>query len=77
MLAVGYGSAGFARREEVADRLEALEDSSVDYYAVLRSAYLQAREQSIAECRRRSGEDAVAMAPGGAGPQPPVEAAPF
>jgi phospholipid-binding lipoprotein MlaA len=77
ILAVGYGSAGVARREEVADQLEALQDSSVDYYSVLRSAYLQAREQSIAECRRRSGNDAVAMAPGGASAKPELEVAPF
>ena len=41
------GGAGVAEREAVADALEALEESSLDYYSVLRSAYSQARERQI------------------------------
>ena len=43
------GPRGFALREEFADDLAALEESSVDYYAAMRSAYLQTREAKIAE----------------------------
>ena len=43
------GPRGFALREEFADDLAALEESSVDYYAAMRSAYLQTREAQIAE----------------------------
>ena len=41
------GGAGLAEREAVADAMEALEESSLDYYSVLRSAYTQARERQI------------------------------
>jgi len=41
------GGAGMAEREAVADAMEALEESSLDYYSVLRSAYVQAREREI------------------------------
>lgn len=50
------GGHGVAYREEVADGLEALEESAVDSYAVIRSAYAQAREQAIAEARGESVE---------------------
>lgn len=43
------GPRGFAKREEFADELTALEESSVDYYAAMRSAYLQTREAKIAK----------------------------
>jgi phospholipid-binding lipoprotein MlaA len=46
------GGVGVSRLEAAADKLEALEESAVDFYAVLRSAYWQAREESIDECRR-------------------------
>jgi phospholipid-binding lipoprotein MlaA len=45
------GGHGVAYREEVADGLAALEDSALDSYAVVRSAYTQARERSIDEAR--------------------------
>jgi len=53
MLIIWGGSEGVLRREAVADQLEALEESSVDYYSVLRSAYVQARHQSVENSRRR------------------------
>ena len=43
------GPRGFALREEAVDDLAALEESSVDYYAAMRSAYLQTREAMIQE----------------------------
>ena len=43
------GPRGFAKREEFADDLTALEESSVDYYAAMRSAFLQTREAKIRE----------------------------
>jgi len=46
---IGYGGIGVARRDEVHDALSALEDSSLDSYAVIRSAYAQAREGEIEE----------------------------
>lgn len=41
------GGHGVSYREEVADGMAALEETSVDSYAVIRSAYAQAREQAI------------------------------
>jgi phospholipid-binding lipoprotein MlaA len=41
------GGAGVAEREAVADAMELLEESSLDYYSVLRSAYMQARAREI------------------------------
>lgn len=61
---VGYSGVGFAAMEEAHDELEALEESSLDPYAVLRSAYLQARESSIAARRDRSRESGPVDAPG-------------
>lgn len=43
------GSAGFVTREAHVDDLAALEESAVDFYAVLRSAYLQSRDAKIRE----------------------------
>lgn len=40
----GYG---FSRREASIDTVHALRDSSIDYYAVLRSAYLQDRDAQL------------------------------
>jgi phospholipid-binding lipoprotein MlaA len=40
-------SAGFATREEHADALDLLEQSSVDYYAALRNVYFQSRTAEI------------------------------
>jgi phospholipid-binding lipoprotein MlaA len=40
----GYG---FSRREATIDTVHALRDSSIDYYAVLRSAYLQHRDAQL------------------------------
>jgi len=57
------GGHGVAYREEVADGLAALEDSAIDPYAVVRSAYAQAREQSIADKRvEDEAEEKAAMA---------------
>jgi phospholipid-binding lipoprotein MlaA len=49
------GSSGFVTREANAERLEALRDSSVDYYSAMRSAFTQNRESRIAELRARVG----------------------
>ena len=46
------GGAGLARREAVGKKLEALEESALDFYSVLRSAYTQDRE-SLIRARRR------------------------
>ena len=43
---------GVARRDEVRDQMEALERSSIDPYAVLRSAYTQARAKQIEQAGR-------------------------
>lgn len=48
------GGHGVAYREEVADGLEALNESAIDPYAVVRSAYMQARRQSIEDARSAS-----------------------
>ena len=57
------GSAGLARREDVAEKLKALEQSALDFYLVLRSAYIQDRESLIRERRRElwwtKGEEQV------------------
>jgi phospholipid-binding lipoprotein MlaA len=47
------GSSGFITREENSQALAALRDSSVDYYAAMRSAYTQNRESRIAALRAR------------------------
>lgn len=49
------GGHGVAYREEVADGLAALEESAIDSYAVVRSAYAQARQQAITEARKERG----------------------
>jgi len=41
------------------DKLQALEDSSIDYYAALRSAYLQSRRAAIADARSEPGPGEV------------------
>ena len=53
------GGAGFARRDAVSDAMQAMEESSVDFYAVLRSAYMQERRRAI-EALRDEPEDAPA-----------------
>jgi phospholipid-binding lipoprotein MlaA len=56
---VWRGGVGVADREAAADALEALEESSLDFYSVLRSAYVQARAREI-EGNASDGSDAVA-----------------
>jgi phospholipid-binding lipoprotein MlaA len=41
------GGTGFVAREEHAQQLRALEESSVDFYATMRSAYYQSRQAAI------------------------------
>lgn len=41
------GPDGFTRKDATTDNLEALEESSVDFYAALRSAYLQTRAAQV------------------------------
>lgn len=60
---VGYGGVGFAALEAAHDDLKALEDSALDPYAVLRSAYIQARESAIAALGGRGREPAPQAAP--------------
>jgi phospholipid-binding lipoprotein MlaA len=45
------GGVGFARRAEADAKLKLLEEYSLDYYSVLRSAYVQTREHSIGALR--------------------------
>jgi phospholipid-binding lipoprotein MlaA len=54
LVVIGGGS-GFVTREAKSDALAALRDSSVDYYAAMRSAYTQNRESEIAALRARMG----------------------
>jgi len=57
------GGAGLSVREEVAEQLEALEKSSVDFYSVMRSAYQQNRDQEIADARSRRNADLALVLP--------------
>lgn len=57
----GYGGLGFTRLEEAHDDLAALEESALDPYAVLRSAYVQSRESGIEAMRH--GDDPPDPAP--------------
>jgi phospholipid-binding lipoprotein MlaA len=54
------GGVGVARRAEADTKLKALEESSLDYYSVLRSAYVQTREHSIEALREDDAVDLVA-----------------
>ena len=65
------GGHGVAYWEEVADGMAALRESSIDSYSVIRSAYAQARQQSIEAARgvrdepdepESEDEDALAQA---------------
>jgi phospholipid-binding lipoprotein MlaA len=58
--AIHQGGAGLAAREAHAGELQALEASSVDFYAALRSAYYQNRVASIAERKEDHGPRAFA-----------------
>lgn len=57
------GGAGLSLREEVADQLDALERSSVDFYSVMRSAYQQNREKAIDDARTRRDADLARIVP--------------
>ena len=57
------GGAGLSLREESSDQLAALEKSSVDFYAVLRSAYIQNREKELEEARSRRNAGLSAIVP--------------
>ena len=57
------GGAGLSLREESSDQLDALEKSSVDFYSVMRSAYLQSREKEIEDARSRRNADLSAIVP--------------
>ena len=57
---VWRGGEGFAEREAAADALEALEESSLDFYAVLRSAYVQSRDKVAADARGGDDDEFVA-----------------
>jgi phospholipid-binding lipoprotein MlaA len=52
--------AGVSRREEADAKLKALEESSLDFYSVLRSAYMQTRQHSIDELRDDDAEQLAA-----------------
>ena len=47
------GGFGITVREDKRDELEELRKASLDYYAAIRSAYLQSREQRVREARAR------------------------
>lgn len=47
------GGEGLSTREEVSDQLAELERSSVDFYAAMRSVYLQNRDGEVEEARDR------------------------
>ena len=47
------GGSGLSQRDESSEKLAALEKSSVDFYAVMRSAWWQNREGEIDEARQR------------------------
>src|SRR5262245_35136252 len=57
------GGAGLSLREEASDQLEALEKSSVDFYAVMRSAYAQSREKEVLDARSRRDAQLSAIVP--------------
>jgi phospholipid-binding lipoprotein MlaA len=67
LLATG---SGFSRYEAERDRLDALRDSSLDFYSALRTAYLMQRAASVRETRadspvlRRLDEDGTTAAVG-------------
>jgi phospholipid-binding lipoprotein MlaA len=61
------GGTGLVEREEHAQQLEALEESSVDFYATMRSAYYQNREAAIWD-RREDHRTATASEPQSAPP---------
>ncbi|MBW1685348.1 MAG: VacJ family lipoprotein [Deltaproteobacteria bacterium] len=50
------GGVGVSRRTEADAKLKALEESSLDFYSVLRSAYVQTRQHSIDELRDDDAE---------------------
>lgn len=61
-------SSGFSRYEASRRELEALRDSSIDFYSAMRSAYLQQREADVRDARADSpvlgrGRDDVAAPP--------------
>jgi len=59
------GGTGLSLRDEKDEQLRALEESSVDFYAVLRSAYLQNREAEIWGHTYLDAESAARMATAG------------
>jgi phospholipid-binding lipoprotein MlaA len=61
---VGYGGIGFAALEAAHDDLKALEESALDPYSVLRSAYIQSRESAIAALGGRRKAPAPQPTPG-------------
>jgi phospholipid-binding lipoprotein MlaA len=56
-------SQGLATREANVEALEALEASSIDFYAALRSAYLQSREADVREALPPEEPSALVEAP--------------
>jgi ABC-type transporter lipoprotein component MlaA len=52
------GGMGIVKREENYQALNALEDSSIDFYSTLRSAYQQQRSEDVWGRRRHRLEDA-------------------
>jgi phospholipid-binding lipoprotein MlaA len=68
------GGAGLSTREEASDQLAALQKSSVDFYSVMRSAYLQNREEELAEARRRRDADLRLILPDAWLSNPPADA---
>jgi phospholipid-binding lipoprotein MlaA len=67
---IQQGSTGLAARDAYAEQLDALEASSVDFYAGLRSAYYQDRVAAIAERSDRAGPRAFERLLGALSPEP-------
>jgi phospholipid-binding lipoprotein MlaA len=67
---IQQGSTGLATRDAYAEQLDALEASSVDFYAGLRSAYYQDRVAAIAERSDRAGPRAFERLLGALSPEP-------
>jgi phospholipid-binding lipoprotein MlaA len=57
------GGAGISLREESEEALEALEESSVDFYAAMRSAYVQNREKQVTDARGSRDADLALIVP--------------
>jgi phospholipid-binding lipoprotein MlaA len=70
------GTYGISEREQHLEKLEALEDSSVDFYAAIRSAYWMSREAFVREGRLAPDPVEPIPAPTALAPAPALAASP-